>query len=71
MAKKVNIILRDDGSIGFAFEGFDGDSCYSEADKIREKLKSLGIEMSVIEIESKPFDDTPPVKISQTVKEKQ
>ena len=66
MTKKINVIIQENGNEGFSFDGFEGDSCFTEADEITRRLKILGVEISAIEIESKYADSAP--KIRQSVK---
>lgn len=44
--KKVTAIVGKDGKMAMSFEGFTGNSCYGEAEKIRARLKALGIDVS-------------------------
>lgn len=69
MPKEVNIIIKDDGTVGISFDGFDGDECYREADQIKDKLKALGINMNLIQSEPNQSDDCELPKIRKTVKE--
>lgn len=69
MAKKVKVILKNDGkSIGVSFAGYQGDSCFDEADKIKARLKALGIEMEVLEVELTSENSSTTVGAKKTVK---
>ena len=51
MSKKVNIIMKSDGTVGISFEGFQGDDCYNQTDAIKKRLKELGVELEITAIE--------------------
>ena len=70
MAKKVNIIIQENGTIGFSFDGFDGDSCFDEANEIKSRLKELGVEVSVMDVESKSSDNAPKIKQRRKIEER-
>ena len=40
--KKIEIILKDN-KIEVDFEGFQGDFCYRESEKLQQELKKLGV----------------------------
>ena len=69
MSKKVNIIIKSDGTVGISFEGFQGDDCYKQADAIRKRLKELGIDLEITAIEPTPDNNLPSVK--NIIKEEQ
>ncbi|HEB13574.1 MAG TPA: DUF2997 domain-containing protein [candidate division CPR3 bacterium] len=43
---KITINVSPDGSIATDFEGFEGESCFAQADKLNEILKGLGVGIS-------------------------
>lgn len=43
MAKKITIIVDEDGEIKRDFQGFNGDDCLKEAKKIDEVMEDAGI----------------------------
>lgn len=47
MAKGVKAIINNKGEVAISFEGFDGDSCYDEAGKIKARLQYLGVAIEV------------------------
>lgn len=51
--KKVRIISGKDGKIGMSFEGFAGNECFLEADRIKARLKELGIKTETEFVELK------------------
>ncbi len=44
MIKRVNVAVGDDGRIATDFEGFEGDTCLDEAEKLKAALRKLGVE---------------------------
>ena len=46
MSKKITVVISNKtGKIVVDFEGFPGDDCFTEAQKLKEKLAELGIEI--------------------------
>lgn len=43
---KITINVLPEGKIETDFEGFSGESCFAEADKLNEILKGLGVGIS-------------------------
>ncbi|HEB13652.1 MAG TPA: DUF2997 domain-containing protein [candidate division CPR3 bacterium] len=43
---KITINVSPDGSIDTDFKGFEGESCFAQADKLNEILKGLGVSIS-------------------------
>ena len=43
---KITVNVSPDGSIDTDFKGFEGESCFAQADKLNEILKSLGVGIS-------------------------
>lgn len=41
--RKVTVVVSNDGKIAMSFNGFTGNSCYDEAEKIKSYLATFGI----------------------------
>ena len=44
--KKITVVVSKDGKLAMSFDGFQGKSCYDEAEKIRARLSALGIDVN-------------------------
>lgn len=53
MTKKVKIAIDEELNLGMDFDGYSGPLCFEEAEKIKEILKGLGVEVDVKEIRPK------------------
>jgi len=45
--KEVIIIVEKNGKITIRFQGYYGDACFQEAEKIYQKLKQLGADVKI------------------------
>lgn len=54
MKKKIKLIFDEKGNLVADFDGFTGDDCFAEAEKLRQALKKLGIEIEVTSMKRKP-----------------
>ena len=50
MGKGFKAIVNDDGSVKIEWNGFVGDTCYLEAQKMYNFLKSMGVEVEIKQI---------------------
>lgn len=53
--KKIIIAMDKNGNILFDFDGFPGQTCYDELQKLIENLKKLGVEVEIQQ--TKPKED--------------
>lgn len=68
MSKQIKIVMKEDGTVGISFDGFDGDECYQEADILKAKLSALGINMDMVYNEPTQDNDTCLPKVRKTTK---
>jgi len=47
MMKSVDVIINPDGSVKVTYSGFKGGACFEEAKRIYERLKALGVNVSI------------------------
>ena len=52
--KEIKIIIDKNGKITIDFDGFRGDACFKEREKIVELLKKYGLEIDIEHEERKP-----------------
>jgi len=45
--KEVDVIINPDGSVKVSYSGFGGGACFEEAKRIYERLKALGVNVSI------------------------
>ena len=50
MAQKVIVAVKGDGRLNVEYEGFVGNSCFDEADKLKAALKAYGLDMEVTKV---------------------
>jgi hypothetical protein len=51
--KKVNVRINSDGSVSVEYDGFRGNECFLEAQKIYEKLRTFGIDVKIENVQYK------------------
>lgn len=61
LPKNIKVIIKDDGSVQVDYSGFEGASCFHEAQRLYEFLKKMGVDVKVSSI-------TPKVSSEQGVK---
>ena len=66
MAQQINIIIGKDGGLTSNYNGYVGDACMAEAQRMAEALAKLGITLDVTEIVRKP--ETVTENVQNTVK---
>jgi hypothetical protein len=49
----VKAMIGKDGQIQIEFEGFQGKSCYAEAEKLLQRLAANGIKTTILNIQDK------------------
>lgn len=59
MAKTVTIAIQGNGKILTDFEGFSGDECYGEAERLNRALRVLGVEPTDPEVQPKVPEAAP------------
>lgn len=52
--KNVKVIIKEDGSVIIEYNGFQGSECFLEAQRLYEKLKSAGVQVSIQQTQVKP-----------------
>lgn len=62
--KGIEVIINKDGSITVRFQGFQGQTCFDEAQRLYQKLKMLGLDVKIERIV--PTQDV--VNVKQEVK---
>lgn len=65
MDRTIKYVIDGDGNVSMHFDGFEGKSCYAEAEKIRLAFDSLGMTVDVTnviptkeEVEVRRLDNT-------------
>ena len=53
MAKKIAVALSNDGRLLTDFDGFVGDDCLEEAERLRQELTKLGIKLEDVVLKRK------------------
>lgn len=48
--QQVRIIIKKDGSIEILYQGFQGEQCFIEAQRIYNQLKALGVNVEIKQI---------------------
>ena len=46
-AQKMSFLIKDDGTIQSFAEGFTGEACIVESDKLIAKMKALGLDITI------------------------
>jgi hypothetical protein len=54
MAKKITILLGNDGKIETDYDGFSGADCYTESKTLKDALSKLGLSNDLISDTIKP-----------------
>lgn len=47
MSRKLQVVIDKNGKIVESFSGFKGGTCYEEAQKLRDNLRELGVELEL------------------------
>ena len=50
---KVRVVVKNEGKVEIDWEGFKGDACYLEAQKLYSLLKGMGVDVEVKQITPK------------------
>ena len=49
--KKLDLLIKPDGSIQILTSGYDGEACLRETEELLKKMKSLGLDVETTKIE--------------------
>lgn len=52
-AKKITVTITPDGKLHSDYDGFDGQACFTEAEKLAQSLAQQGLDMEVIKVDPK------------------
>ncbi|MEX2356028.1 MAG: hypothetical protein WD535_03235 [Thermaerobacterales bacterium] len=50
MARQIEVSIDDGGKLKIEFSGFSGEDCFEEAERLRNKLASLGVHLNLDDI---------------------
>lgn len=53
MTQGVRVVIKGDGKVQIEWNGFQGESCYLEAQKLYATLKGYGVDVEIKEIKPK------------------
>jgi hypothetical protein len=67
MAEKVTVDISKDGAVKLDFDGFEGETCFVAADKLREAFARQGLTVDTTSIEKKPETELRKTETSQKV----
>jgi len=52
-AKKITVTISPDGKLHSDYDGFDGEACFQEAEKLAQSLAQQGLDMTVVKVDPK------------------
>ena len=61
LPKSIKAIIKDDGSVQIDFDGFEGATCFKEAEQLYNFLKNVGVDVKISNI-------VPKTSVSEKVK---
>lgn len=65
--KTVKAIISNSGKIYFDYNGYEGNECFEQADKIKAKLASIGIKSHTVFVDPKKTE-TETVQLENPIK---
>lgn len=66
--KSIQIEIDGDNPLKISYEGFVGNSCFAEADRIRAAMSALGLDVEVVKVDrTKDEVEVRKLKSSQSV----
>ncbi len=54
---RVRVVVKDDGSVSFDYDGFAGKTCLEAFERTLEELRNLGIELKLVSRTMKVTDE--------------